>query len=84
MTSICTGKAIRGYFLDGILPPNGLICDIVEQYFPDNSAPVKAATWLRPDVGISEVDVRLAETLRNLGREMEPFVGLHRRPKRLL
>jgi hypothetical protein len=84
MTSICTGKAIRGYFLDGVLPPNGLVCDTVERLFPEKSAPAEAKTWLNPEASVSEADTHLAETLRKLGQAMEPFVGLHKKPKQLL
>ncbi|KAF8605939.1 hypothetical protein BDV93DRAFT_604946 [Ceratobasidium sp. AG-I] len=83
LTSICTVKAIRGYFLDGVLPPNGLVCEVVEQYFPDNSAPTAAETWLRSEAFTSEADIRLAGTMRSLGQAMEQSVGLYRRPKQL-
>lgn len=84
MASPCTGKAIRGYFLDGVLPPNGILCDTVERLFPEATAPAEAKAWLNPEASLSEADTRLAETLRNLGQAMEPFVGLHKTPKSLL
>lgn len=84
MASPCTGRAIRGYFLDGVLPPNGIVCDTVERLFPEPTAPAEAKAWLNPEASLSEADTRLAETLRNLGQAMEPFVGLHKKPKSLL
>ncbi|KAF8605942.1 alpha/beta-hydrolase [Ceratobasidium sp. AG-I] len=84
MASTCTGRAIRGYFLDGVLPPNGIVCDTVERLFPEANAPAEAKAWLNPEAGLSEADTRLAETLKNLGEAIEPFVGLHKKPKRFL
>lgn len=78
MASPCTGKALRGYFLDGVLPPNGLVCDTVEELFPEASAPSRANAWLNPRTSISEADARLAEALRGLGKAMEPFVELRK------
>lgn len=83
MASPCTGKAIRGYFLDGVLPPNGIVCETVERLFPEKKAPAEAKAWLNPETSVSETDVRLAEALRKLGQSMEPFVGLHKKPKQL-
>lgn len=77
MASPCTGKAIRGYFLDGVLPPNGVVCNTVERLFPEVTALAEAKAWLNPEQSFSEADARLAETLRTLGQAMEPFVGLN-------
>ncbi|CCO30869.1 hypothetical protein BN14_04901 [Rhizoctonia solani AG-1 IB] len=84
MASTCTAKAIRGYFLDGVLPPNGIVCDTIERLFPEKSAPVEAKAWLNPEASVSEADTHLAEVVRDLGMAMEPFVGLHKKPKSLL
>lgn len=84
MASTCTGKAIRGYFLEGVLPPNGIVCDTVERLFPEKSAPAEAKAWLDPETSLSEADTHLAATLRKLGQAIEPFVGLHKKPKQLL
>ncbi|KAG8748339.1 hypothetical protein FRC10_005886 [Ceratobasidium sp. 414] len=85
MASTCTGRAIRGYFLDGVLPPNGIVCDTVEKLFPGvAAATADAKVWLNEEANVSEEDVQLAERMRKLGQAMEPFVGLHKKPKRLL
>ncbi|CAE7232071.1 unnamed protein product [Rhizoctonia solani] len=84
MASTCTVKAIRGYFLDGVLPPNGTVCDTVERLFPEKEAPAEAKAWLSPEASLSESDAQLAEAMRNLGIAMEPFVGLHKKPRSLL
>ncbi|KAF8757709.1 TAP-like protein [Rhizoctonia solani] len=84
MASTCTAKAIRGYFLDGVLPPNGIVCDTIERLFPEKSAPAEAKAWLNSEASFSEADTRLAEVVRDLGMAMEPFVGLHKKPKSLL
>ncbi|KAF8605941.1 alpha/beta-hydrolase [Ceratobasidium sp. AG-I] len=76
MASPCTGKALRAYFLDGVLPPHGLVCDTVEQLFPEAGVTIEARTWLHPSSVLSEADVRLAENMRSLGQALEPFVGL--------
>ncbi|CAE7232063.1 unnamed protein product [Rhizoctonia solani] len=76
MASTCTAKAIRGYFLDGVLPPNGTICNTVERLFPEKEAPAQAKVWLSPMTIVSEADAQLAGVMRNLGIAMEPFVGL--------
>ncbi|KAG9119248.1 hypothetical protein FRC07_005802 [Ceratobasidium sp. 392] len=36
MASPCTGKVLRSYLLDGVLPPNGIVCDTVEELFPNH------------------------------------------------
>ncbi|GJE89473.1 alpha/beta hydrolase [Phanerochaete sordida] len=33
-TSLCTAKAIRAYFKDGKLPPNGTVCGVESRMFP--------------------------------------------------
>ncbi|KAF8314505.1 alpha/beta-hydrolase [Clavulina sp. PMI_390] len=45
VTSLCTGKAFRDYFIDGILPPNGKVCPLTEILFPP-----------KPSVNSSEID----------------------------
>ncbi|KAG8681694.1 hypothetical protein FRC08_015479, partial [Ceratobasidium sp. 394] len=84
MASPCTGKAIRGYFLDGVLPPNGIVCDTVEKLFPGAATAAETKVWLSEEANASEEDIQLAEKMRKLGQAMEPFVGLHKKPKRFL
>lgn len=45
-TSLCTAKAVRSYFRDGVLPQKGTVCNVRERLFsadqversPDNDA----------------------------------------------
>lgn len=32
--SLCTGKAFRDFFVNGVLPPNGKVCATTETLFP--------------------------------------------------
>ncbi|QRV74200.1 Abhydrolase domain-containing protein [Ceratobasidium sp. AG-Ba] len=86
LASPCTAKAVRGYFLDGVLPPNGIVCDAVEKPFSGAASvgDVGVNAWLDEATSVSDEDVQLAEKMRALGQAMEPFVGLHKKPKRFL
>lgn len=84
MASICTGKILRGYFLDGIIPPNGIVCETSEELFPKATSSAGAMPWLKPEASISKADIKLAESLRTWGQAREPFVGVYKSPKRLV
>lgn len=73
MASLCTGRVIRGYFLDGELPPNGLICPTSEKLFPP---PEESATWMD---ALNVEDRRLVENMKSLGEAMEPILMSSRR-----
>ncbi|KAG9120149.1 hypothetical protein FRC07_004466 [Ceratobasidium sp. 392] len=79
MASPCTGKVLRSYLLDGVLPPNGIVCDTVEELFPKPSGDAgEQNSWLKADAGLSEEDVQLAKKLRALGQAMTPHAGLRK------
>lgn len=84
MASLCTGKAIREYFLENKLPENGLWCETDEVLFPPKSPDSGEAVdaWLNKEASIySAEDLRLLVQLRDLGRELEPYVSDFKRPK---
>lgn len=86
MTSLCTGKAIRAYFLDDKLPENGLWCETDEVLFPPKAPDVAASVdaWFKePASSYPEDDLRLLSMLRDLGQILEPYVGDFRRPRSL-
>ena len=35
LVSLCVGKVVREYFIDGTLPENGKVCPITEVLFPE-------------------------------------------------
>jgi hypothetical protein len=86
MTSLCTGKAIRAYFNDGELPPNGIVCPTDEVLFPPESdvASLQSLNWLdREAHAYSVEDLELLKTLRELGTALDPFVSTFKRPRAL-
>ena len=82
MTSLCTGKAIRAYFLDDKLPENGLWCETDEVLFPPVTTDDTALLWLTDSVKASVGDVEFLVTLRELGLVLESFVSSFKRPRR--
>jgi len=77
MASLCTGRAIRGYFLDGELPPNGIVCPTSEVLFPpDNSTNPKS--WIMEELE-DEEDLRILEIFKGIGEELQPFLIQGRR-----
>jgi len=67
MASLCTVRAVRSYFLDGKLPPNGLECSVDEELFPKPNALAKSS-WLKGAVETYSVDdMRLLEAVKELG-----------------
>ena len=82
MTSLCTAKAIREYFLEGKLPKSGLFCPTDEVLFPPKNETVDS--WANNDlVEYSEEDLRLLKAMKELGKEMDHFVGSFKRPRSL-
>jgi hypothetical protein len=61
-TSLCTGKALRTYFLDNTLPENGVECEISEQLFPEDEG---STLWTEEDE--SGEDKKLRDILREIG-----------------
>jgi len=85
MTSLCTSKAIREYFVEGKLPPNGLMCSTDEKLFPPKeSASLGGPAWLNsaPEMYSAE-DMKLLESTRALGMELEQFASAFKRPRAL-
>jgi pimeloyl-ACP methyl ester carboxylesterase len=81
MSSLCTGKAVRGYFLDGTLPKNGLFCETNEVLFPKDD---KAQVWdVKNNIHMESEDWKMMETLKNLGSAMEPDLMSFKRPRSL-
>ena len=82
MTSLCTGKAVRSYFNEGVLPPNGLVCPTDEVLFPPVTTDDTALLWLTDGVKASVGDVEFLVTLRELGLVLESSVSSFKRPRR--
>ncbi|THH10350.1 hypothetical protein EW145_g1383 [Phellinidium pouzarii] len=83
MSSLCTAKALRAYFLEGKLPENGLFCETDEELFPPKTSNMTGSglMWMKNAVlqTYSKEDMQLLETMRALGRELEPYVGSFKR-----
>lgn len=85
-TSLCTGKVLREYFLEGILPENGKICPVTEIVFPPkppvNNGTLSSAMWATSagEEELMEEDVRLLEKLKAFGEaaqeDMSIFKGM--------
>lgn len=73
MASLCTGKVIRGYWLEGELPPNGMVCSTSEQLFPSSSGTSVKSFWQEADIQSPE-DLRILENLKLLGEAIQPFL----------
>lgn len=82
MSSLCTSKAIRAYFSEGVLPENGIVCPTDEVLFPPPpSDAADSLYWLSADpVSLSAEDLELLETSRALGQALEPFTSMFKRP----
>ncbi|KZV91479.1 alpha/beta-hydrolase [Exidia glandulosa HHB12029] len=65
--SLCTANAIRGYFLNGTLPENGLFCPVSEETFPTNGDSASVSTWLTAEERTEE-NVRVLDVVRDIGR----------------
>jgi len=72
MASLCTGKVIRGYFLHGQLPPNGLVCPTSENLFPEKGIGADVLPWMAEVVDAE--DKRLLQDLKALGEDIQPFL----------
>lgn len=71
MASLCTTKAVREYFVNGKLPPNGLRCDTNEVLFPPKNS-ADSELWLSDmEDTLSEEDKKLLESARELGLVMD-------------
>lgn len=74
MVSMCTVNAIRGYLLDGDLPPNGLECPVNERFFPEKPAGSTWQVWLEESPEINSAkDLHLLESFRHLGEVHSSF-----------
>ncbi|KAG8750526.1 hypothetical protein FRC12_012842 [Ceratobasidium sp. 428] len=73
MASLCTGRAIRRYLLEGISPPNGVVCDTNEQLFPQISRSVGDEAGIVQGAALLE-DAKLVSMLQNFGRAMDRSV----------
>lgn len=72
MASLCTGKVIRGYWLDGELPADGLVCPTSEKLFPSPESDTKSL-WLQGD-GQNPDDLQILEKMKSLGEAIQPFL----------
>ena len=74
MVSMCTVNAIRGYLLEGELPPNGLECPVDEKFFPVKPVGFDKQAWLEESSKIrSEKELQLLESIRQLGEVHSSF-----------
>jgi len=75
LASVCTARTIRGYLLDGDLPPSGLLCPVDEKLFPTEKNPgFNRPEWLRESSLVdSPDDIKLLESIRHLGKELGAF-----------
>ncbi|KLO17987.1 alpha/beta-hydrolase [Schizopora paradoxa] len=71
MVSMCTVNAIRGYLLEGDLPPNGLECPVDEKFFPEKPVGSDKQVWLEESSQINSAkDVQLLESIKQLGEPL--------------
>ncbi|KAF8314513.1 hypothetical protein DL93DRAFT_2167299 [Clavulina sp. PMI_390] len=85
-SSLCTGKVLRDYFIDGILPPNGKVCPVDEILFPSPQVPSSIATdeavmgqWTLRGVKkttLSNDDVILLRKLKAFGEAAQVDLGI--------
>ncbi|KAF8314503.1 alpha/beta-hydrolase [Clavulina sp. PMI_390] len=86
--SLCTGKVLREYFVDGILPPNGKVCPVSEDLFPPQS-PAGNSTidglaitgkWASGKEGrsLSSDDFALLRKLKAFGEAAQDSIGVFR------
>ncbi|GJJ11156.1 hypothetical protein Clacol_005387 [Clathrus columnatus] len=73
MASLCTGKVLRGYWLEGELPPNGIVCPTSEVLFPPSPDSGVQSSWAQDDVRDSE-DLRILENMKLLGEAVQSFL----------
>ncbi|KAH8111001.1 Alpha/Beta hydrolase protein [Phellopilus nigrolimitatus] len=87
MSSLCTARTLRAYFLEGELPENGLVCATDEVLFPPKPTvdSDSSVLWLNKSGSqmYSAEDVRLLKIVQALGRELEPYIGGFKRPGRM-
>ncbi|KAF8314514.1 alpha/beta-hydrolase [Clavulina sp. PMI_390] len=85
-TSLCTGKVLREYFIDGKLPPNGKICPVTEILFPPKSPAGNLTTdelsaWaLAEDEerSFDESDLALLKKLKAFGEAAQEDMSIFR------
>lgn len=61
LTSLCSIKAIRAYYNDGILPQNEFVCEAEEQPFSNKTSLM---------AGLSEEDRRLLEAAKKINEAL--------------
>ncbi|KAG8707413.1 hypothetical protein FRC09_001837 [Ceratobasidium sp. 395] len=71
MASLCIGRAIRRYLLEGVSPPNGVVCDTNEQLFPEISRHAGDKTGSVHGTILLDQDAKLVSMLQNFGRAMD-------------
>lgn len=67
--------------MDGKLPESGVVCATDEVLFPPTSANASdSLLWLKSDAAAySADDLRLLHTVRELGKELTPFISSFKR-----
>ena len=86
MSSLCTAKALREYFVAGKLPEGDLLCSTDEVLFPPKSASItdESLTWLESNrLLYSEDDLKLLKAMRELGIELANFASTFKKPRLL-
>lgn len=70
--SVCTQKAIRAYFRDGVLPKEGTVCSTSDAIFGNNTANMLSALQ---DLKTEE-DRRIFDVARRMSQQIElPRLG---------
>lgn len=87
--SLCTGKVLREYFLEGKLPENGKICPVTEVLFPpkppvhnvtmSSSISDYASSLWNTEEALSPEDLDLLEKLKAFGEVALEAGGKHGR-----
>lgn len=67
--SLCTARHVRGYFVDGTVPEEGMVCEVDELPFVGDVVGEHGASTQ----ALSVEDAELLDTLKLLSREMRGF-----------
>ncbi|KZO93671.1 alpha/beta-hydrolase [Calocera viscosa TUFC12733] len=74
MTSYCTLRILRSYFLNGTLPSEReVFCPVDEPLYPVSGLEADVSAWMQGD--ISEEDKRIMEIAQGLGKDLEGLIG---------
>jgi len=72
--SLCTANALRAYFIDNVVPPDGMLCQPTETIFPASTS--DDSLWVADAEHIlTAEDVELLEAVKGLGVATAEYIG---------